>query len=152
MQTTHVEALERTIHRTNEWLRDIQDEMQSTDRQRAYVALRATLHALRDRLEPSEAVQLGAQFPALVRGIYYEGWRLVDKPVRLRTREEFLYEVAAESADPTLEPEVAVRAVFRVLASKVTAGEIEDVKQGLPREIRDLWPEGSGTDPYSPNG
>jgi uncharacterized protein (DUF2267 family) len=34
----------------------------------------------------------------------------------------------------------AARAVFTVLARRVSEGEIEDVKQVLPAEIRDLWP------------
>jgi uncharacterized protein (DUF2267 family) len=32
------------------------------------------------------------------------------------------------------------RAVFTVLARRVTEGEIEDVKHVLPAEIRSLWP------------
>jgi len=32
------------------------------------------------------------------------------------------------------------RAVFVVLAHRVTKGEIEDVKHVLPAEMRDLWP------------
>jgi len=37
--------------------------------------VRAGLHALRDRLIPDEAVDLGAQLPMLVRGMHYEGWK-----------------------------------------------------------------------------
>jgi uncharacterized protein (DUF2267 family) len=32
------------------------------------------------------------------------------------------------------------RAIFAVLEERLTEGEIEDVKQALPREIRELWP------------
>jgi uncharacterized protein (DUF2267 family) len=32
------------------------------------------------------------------------------------------------------------RAVFTVLAGRVTEGEIEDVKHLLPTELRKLWP------------
>ena len=39
-----------------------------------------------------------------------------------------------------VDPELAARAVFRVLAERVTGGEIEDVKQLLPAEVLDLWP------------
>ena len=36
------------------------------------------------------------------------------------------------------------RAVFRVLESRVSLGEIADVKHVIPAEIRDLWPANSG--------
>jgi uncharacterized protein (DUF2267 family) len=39
--------------------------------------------------------------------------------------------------------EDVTRAVFRVLAKHVSAGEIDDVKQMLPAEIRELWSVGS---------
>jgi uncharacterized protein (DUF2267 family) len=39
-----------------------------------------------------------------------------------------------------MDPETLARAIFAVLEEKLTEGEIEDVKQALPREIRDLWP------------
>jgi uncharacterized protein (DUF2267 family) len=38
------------------------------DKYRTYRLLRATLHALRDRLPAQEAVHLGAQLPMLIRG------------------------------------------------------------------------------------
>jgi uncharacterized protein (DUF2267 family) len=35
---------------------------------------------------------------------------------------------------------VVARAVFFVIEHRVSQGEIEDVKQVLPAEMRDLWP------------
>jgi uncharacterized protein (DUF2267 family) len=43
-------------------------------------------------------------------------------------------------AVPGDDPEPVVRAVFRVLARRVSEGEIEDVKHGLPAGIREFWP------------
>lgn len=139
MQATHVQSIERTIQKTNEWLKAVQERMGTDDRHHAYVALRATLHALRDRLNPDEALQLGAQLPTLVRGVYYEGWRMIDTPVRVRSLDEFLGVVAVEAGDPAFDSEAAARAVFAVLAERVSAGEIDDVKRNLPRPIRELW-------------
>jgi uncharacterized protein (DUF2267 family) len=140
MQATQIESLERSIQKTNEWLKAIQERMGAPSRQQAYMALRATLHALRDRLQPNEAVQLGAQLPALVRGVYYEGWRLIDKPLRIRDQDEFLGVIAVEAGSTTLDVEAAARAVFHELTERVTPGEIDDVKSGLPEPIRSLWP------------
>jgi uncharacterized protein (DUF2267 family) len=38
------------------------------------------------------------------------------------------------------DPEAVVRAVFRMLGRRVSAGEIQEVKHLLPAEIRELWP------------
>lgn len=37
-------------------------------------------------------------------------------------------------------PEDIVRAVFKLLYHRVGSGEIEDIKQGLPPELEELWP------------
>jgi uncharacterized protein (DUF2267 family) len=76
----------------------------------------------------------------LVRGFYYEGWHPGDKPPKER-KEAFLAHVAgAFRQDLGVNPEEAARAVFRVLAGRVTAGEIAGIKHGLPHELRTLWP------------
>ena len=46
---TGLEVFDRTIHRTNIWLKDLMETLATKSRQRAYSALRATLHATRDR-------------------------------------------------------------------------------------------------------
>jgi len=137
---TPVQSLEGTVHKTNEWLARICEQLDDPDRKRAYTALRATLHALRDRLQPEEAVHLGAQLPMLVRGLYYEGWRLAGKPLRIRTLDEFLEAVEVEILDEALDPELAARAVFAVLATHVSRGEVDMVRNALPAPIRALWP------------
>jgi uncharacterized protein (DUF2267 family) len=110
------------------------------DRQRGYHALRAVLHALRDRLPVDQVAALGAQLPLLVRGCYYEGWHPAGKPVK-EHREAFLAHVRKELGDPGVDPEDVTRVVFQVLAGHVTAGEIEHVRDTLPADIRALWSE-----------
>jgi uncharacterized protein (DUF2267 family) len=63
----------------------------------SYLALRAVLHTLRDRLIVDEAIDLGAQLPMLVRGFYYENWQSVGKPLKYRHKEEFLNQVKEKS-------------------------------------------------------
>jgi uncharacterized protein (DUF2267 family) len=138
--STGIEAFDRTLQVTNLWLKDLMARLGTDDRHLAYLALRTTLHALRDRLTVDEAVDLGAQLPMLVRGFYYEGWRAAGKPVKERSMEAFLEHIRAESHALDFAPEPAARAVFGLLADRITAGEIEDVKSMLPKPIRELWP------------
>jgi uncharacterized protein (DUF2267 family) len=141
MTHTSVSAFDSTIQTTNVWLHDIQNQLAWLEPQRAYHALRAVLHALRDRLPVNQAAALAAQLPMLVRGIYYEGWHPHGKPVKERHKEEFLAHVAeAFQDDFTVEPEEVTRAVFEVLTKHVTVGEVEAVKRCLPPELRQLWP------------
>ncbi len=140
MSATGLSVFDSTIEKTNIWLNDIMDHTGWQDRHRAYQALRSVLHALRDRLTIEETADLGAQLPLLVRGIYYEGWHPSGKPVKERKLNDFLAHVRqAFRDDPAFDPEEATRAVFRVLAKHVTPGEIKDVKNMLPAELRELW-------------
>src|SRR5262245_21587032 len=90
MSATGLEVFDRTLEKTNGWLHDLMQMLNWTDRHQAYVALRATLHALRDRLSIEVVAQLGAQLPMLVRGFYYEGWNPTNKPVHVRHKDQFL--------------------------------------------------------------
>ncbi|HXG09810.1 MAG TPA: DUF2267 domain-containing protein [Gemmataceae bacterium] len=141
MSQTGLKPFDSTIQTTNIWLNDILERLGWRESHRAYHALRAVLHALRDRLSVEQAAALAAQLPMLVRGFYYEGWHPHGKPVKERHKEEFLAHIAdAFRDDPDVDPEQVTRAVFQVLAKHVTAGEIENVKQSLPTELRSLWP------------
>ena len=144
MSLTGLEVFDRTIHRTNIWLKDLMETLGTESRQRAYSALRATLHATRDRLTIEETAQLGAQLPMLLRGSYYEGWVPARMPVK-EHREQFLARIARElRTDSPSEVECIARAVFAVLARRVSEGEIEDVEHVIPQDIRDLWPSPAG--------
>ena len=140
MSATGLEVFDTTLQKTSIWLNEVMKELGSGDRHLAYLALRATLHTLRDRLPMEAAVHLGAQLPMLVRGFYYEGWTPAGKPEK-QHRKEFLAAIGAcFSGFPSPDPEHVARAVFTVLTRHVTSGEVETVVQLLPKDLRDLVP------------
>ena len=148
MSATGSAAFDAWTDPTNVWRRELSDLLGGGghDRQQSYHALRAVLHALRDRLEVQEAADLAAQLPTqlpmLVRGFYYEGWHPSGKPLREREREQFLSHVeAAFPKEAAVDAAELARAVFTLLSRHVSAGEIEDVKANLPKGVRSLWPE-----------
>lgn len=144
MTTATVSAFESTLHKTNTWLKDILAELNwnDSDHERAFHALRAVLHALRDRLTVEESSDFAAQLPMLVRGFYYECWNPAKRPVDKRRKESFFDQVALAYADDiTADAEAVTRAVFAVISKHVTNGEIDDVRASLPKQIRELWPD-----------
>jgi uncharacterized protein (DUF2267 family) len=141
MGIASIKPVEKAVHATNAWLKELMEELRWEDGQRAYHALRVVLHTLRDHLTVAEAVDLGAQLPLLICGMYYEGWKPNHRPVSGRSKEQFLAAVgAAFAGDPEVYPEGVVWSVFKVLQRHVSSGEIGDVKHVLPAPIRSLWP------------
>jgi uncharacterized protein (DUF2267 family) len=140
MSTTGYQAFDTTIQKTNLVLRDIEQiyGWPPVRRQQSYAAVRAVLHALRDRLPIAEAADLGAQLPMLLRGLYYEGWEPARVPVKMgrqefldAVRDQFRFEVTGGMA-------TLVTNVFQVLSRYISDGERADVAATLPDDLASL--------------
>lgn len=142
MATSMQHIFDATWQKSHHWLTDLEEIGGFRSEEQAYSALRAVLHALRDRLTVQEAAHLASELPMLIRGFYYEGWKPSSVPVSVRDREGFVQAVRDELRNNlAFDPEVAITAVFGLLQRKISAGEITDIKQMLPEPIRSLWPE-----------
>lgn len=135
-----VDSVERSVHKTNEWLRQIEAELQTDDREYAWRVLSRYLQLLRQRLTVSEAAQLGAQLTLVLRGTYYEGFDPDRQPEKLRDEEEFLvrYAELAQLDQDDDGVERAAEAAARVLERHITPGEMDDVLSQLPRRVREV--------------
>jgi uncharacterized protein (DUF2267 family) len=138
-------TIAHTVQQTQEWLKELRDNADLDDEAAALSVLRAVLHQLRDRLTPEEAVELGAQLPTILRGIYYEGWRPTRTPERIRSKQKFLDAVTMKLLPRPIAAERAVMDVFFLIAHHCDPGEISQVIGQLPPEIKDLWPENART-------
>ena len=142
MTGSGLEGIDRTIHATNGWIHDINEQLGWESRPRSYHLLRAVLQALRDWLPIDEGANLSAQLPTLLRGVYYEQWRPSKVPIKQRDRGSFVARIeAAMKPDILADPEAAIGVVFAILTSKTSLGEAEDVRNALPTDLRALWPE-----------
>lgn len=136
MSTGSVDAIERSVHKTNEWLADLSAELGRDDRNEAWRILRAFLQLLRDRLTLHEGAHLAAQLPHLLRGVYYEGFDPDRMPEKLRDREAFLARLAdAAGLAGATEASLAAEAVMRTLRRHISAGEVDEVLAQLPEPI-----------------
>jgi uncharacterized protein (DUF2267 family) len=138
MSLSSVDGIERSVHKTNQWINELAQELGGEDREDAWRILRAYLQVLRDELTVDEAAQLAAQLPLVLRGAFYEAFDPSRQPAKLRDREQF---VAAFAERAQLDPDraaEAVEAATRVLRRHVTEGEFDDVLAQLPSEVREV--------------
>lgn len=140
MSHSAITAFETTYQTTNTWLGELMDQLHWEDKHRAYIALRAVLHGLRDRLCVDDVVALGAQLPMLVRGFYYDGWHPSGKPNRQRSVEEFLSHISDNlRIDGSIDARQVTHEVFALLKKHVTKGEIHSLQAVLPGSFQELW-------------
>jgi uncharacterized protein (DUF2267 family) len=142
MAQTGLATFDTTLERTNHVLKEIERAYgwPKERRNQAYAALRAVLHAVRDRLPVEETAQLAAQLPMLVRGMYYEGWDPSKVPAKMdreafldRVRREFPFEI-----DGGIER--LTQTVLAALRQHITDGEWEDVKANFPKDLAGVLP------------
>jgi uncharacterized protein (DUF2267 family) len=135
-----IQDLSSAVRATEDWIDDLMQRLGWHDRERVYLVLLATLHALRDCLGRDEAVYVGAQLPPLLRGFYYEGWHPSAR-TPARKRSAFLERIHdGVHRDPGVDAEQVARAVFALLAARLPAAEVEDAKAATPSTLHNLWP------------
>ena len=101
----------------------------------------AVLHALRDRLTPTEAAHAAAQLPRPLQFVWRHGEAKGRRPVRMH-RKEFFERVRGEAGlDSWREARDMTSAVFHALKLTLTPGEGEDVVAQLPADLKTFWQE-----------
>jgi uncharacterized protein (DUF2267 family) len=137
---------ERHTQNATSFLREIATELENpNDLAHAGRVLSAVLHCLRDMITPQESLDLISQLPLYIKAVYVNGWRIPEKPNRLKKLDDFLLSVktyARQTAEKDF-GDIAntkrdVEAVFRVIKKHVSSGELKDVKSQLPEAIAEL--------------
>ena len=143
MVETGYQSFDTTVDKTNRILRQIEDAYgwPKERRNQSYAALRAVLHALRDRLTVDETAHFAAQLPMLVRGLYYDGWDPSRVPKKMH-RDDFLDQIRGEMPPYEVEGGLdgLVRTVAQAIRLYVSDGEWEDVKAGMPKDLATMLP------------
>ena len=141
MSKNGLEAFDRTLDKTHQFINDVAQATEVEDKHIAFIGAKAVLHALRDRIPLEEAAQLGSQFPVLLAGFYYQGWKPAATPTKERSVDAFLNKVKDNlpEGDYPTGIETLTRGVFATLSQWVTAGEIDDVVNMLPEDVQSLW-------------
>jgi len=136
-----INAIHRTSEKTYQIVNNLMRSGYFPNEEKAFILLRAVLKTLRDRLTKEEAIQLGSQLPALLRGFYYEGWNL-KKIEKIKTKEGFLSDIKGNlNGHDDLSLELASSAALKVILDCIDQGEAIDVLHQLPRIIQELCPD-----------
>ena len=114
--------------------------------------LRSVLGALHNRLTPEESLQLISQLPIGIKGLYVDGWTPNKYHSKIKSMDEFVEEVIKEDDFSayrdfaTLADAMkAIEAVIKTIADYVSAGELQDVIEILPKDIQSYFLEWSHT-------
>jgi uncharacterized protein (DUF2267 family) len=141
MSDNGLTAFDRTLEKTHQFINDVSAAINVEDKHVTFMGIKAVLHALRDRIPLEEAVQLGSQFPILLAGFYYQGWKPAATPTKERSVAAFIDKVRDNLPEKTypVELEILIREVFGTLSQWVSEGEIDDVINMLPGDVQSLW-------------
>lgn len=119
--------------------RRVTDETGQADREAVKRGTAAVLHALRDRLMPTEAAQAAAQLPRALKEVWSAGDRPGRRPVKMH-RKDFYERVRREAGLKNVrEARFLTLAVFAALKAQLSGGEADDVLAQLPRDLKDVW-------------
>jgi len=147
MSANSLEVFDKTLDTTHTWLNEIMKDL-GPDRQVAWKVLSVVLHKLRDRMTLGLAAHLGAQLPILVRGVYYDQFEPARLPTDWNSYDEFVAEVAKWLTDiRPVDPDLAIKSVFKVLTHHVDPGQITKVREALPRTMRQAWEIAAAVEP-----
>ncbi len=106
--------------------------------------LSSILHGLREVIPWQESLQLIAQFPMFLKAVYVNGWSSGKKP-KVKNLTEFIDLIREFDGKTSIHDfesdEVAERHIvntFIELRKYVSLGELEDIRHGLPNELKSL--------------
>ncbi|MCJ7465945.1 MAG: DUF2267 domain-containing protein [Maribacter sp.] len=131
----------------NTFLKEYTKEMNlGNDRDKAGRILTSILHALRDIIPTEESLQLIAQLPLFLKGVYVNGWNIKKEKPKVKHMAEFLdlvrqHDGPAAVNDFEYSDERAERYVdttFIYLRKHISLGEMEDIRDSLPKDLKSM--------------
>lgn len=139
---TGVHELEQGLRDAQGWMSSVATRLNTKNGNLAFASLKATLHAVRDQLEPAAVAELGGRLPALVRGMLYDGWDPWARRELATRRREFTQRVGSEWVrGPRIKAERAAKAALEVLFERMPAAVMRPIIERLPADLRGLWPD-----------
>ena len=106
---------------------------------------KAVLHGIRDRICPDENLNLLAQLPVFLKGVYVDGWKPGKSNRRQPHLRQFLDEIRLSTRDGAPSgfandqlAKTRIQCVFKVLYHYITPGDLSDAVEKLPAPIKEF--------------
>jgi uncharacterized protein (DUF2267 family) len=135
---------ERYAEEGNRFVNEVARDL-GVSRNSAARITKSVLHAIRDRLPATDAVEFAQGLPMALKGIYFDQWDISRNPVVIRRPHDFLdyiYYKDEYTADIDFPDEDSVeeslRAVFNTLEYYMDPGQTEQIKKIMGNPIREL--------------
>lgn len=130
------------INETYTWVESVANQLGVWERKDiAWKVLREVMHIIRDRITLQEVFHLSAQLPVFIRGMYFEGYSISGKPKKFHVSEIEKRLKKVLRGTPKITPQDAFGAVILTLHSYISEGELDDIYDTLPGDIKDYWEE-----------
>ncbi len=139
---------DKFAHEGNEFINELAEKLhQSENKGQVSILVRAVLHVLRERITIPQSLNLMAQLPMFLKGIYVDQWKYRERPSGIRTMQEFCEAVENEQAQYgerefnwNASTEELVKTVLEVISMRyVSPGEISDIVSELPAELKQIF-------------
>ena len=130
----------------NGFLKEYVEQMDlSEDQDKAARILSAVLHGLREIISIEESLQLISQFPMFLKAVYVNGWTTNKTKPKVKHMPQFVdlvrtFDGIASNYD-FVSDELAehyINTTFFVLRKYVSAGELEDIRGNLSKNLKDM--------------
>lgn len=130
----------------NTFLKEYAKEIGLSDNpDRAGRILSAILHGLRSIISVEESLQFISQLPMFLKAVYVNGWSIKAKKDKVKNVESFITLMRSFDSKTSLydfeSDEIAedyIYTTFLVLRRYVSSGEMEDIRDGLPKRLKKL--------------
>lgn len=141
---------EKYASKGNEFVHLVRDEL-GIPKDMAGRIIRSVFHALRNRLSHEESFHLMAQLPMALKGVYVDGWKYTNEFTRINHLDEFLDEIRKEDQGRAgydfgnnAKAQKAAGAIFKALNYYISEGEINNIIEVLPLELKNFVKESIG--------
>lgn len=139
-------SFNRYVQKSDEFMNEVAKELgHPKDTDRAYRVFRSVMHTLRDNIPVEENLHLIAQLPMMIKAVYVDNWKVYGEGRNVRHLDEFVQKVIDKNTNNTQrdlntpdQAEKALESVFNVLKRNVSEGEIDDIMNMLPADIKPL--------------
>lgn len=128
----------------NTFINDYEKKLALNDKDKAGRILSAILHGLREIISFEESLQLIAQFPMFLKAVYVNGWT-GGKKQRVKSMIDFIdlinnLDGATSVYDFGSDEETIkyIKITFLALRKYVSIGELKDIRNELPKEMKPL--------------